>query len=272
MELEQLQSLLAGTQNPGASSNEGLVSCRAGILTQQGSTITADSRKGKLVLIERDGLLHFQWKLRNSDDVQEDYIVMPGEATIEIIPECTDGRVIFVNFPSDPSRKHFYWLQEPKVENDAALIEKFRSHLNRAAGTQNSSSVNRPNQPTSGGLDQSQLLALLTGNAPAQAATRAPVQNLAEVLNPDRVIPLLQSDPDLVSAVLPDLPEGERTREALYSQLRSPQLQQTLQRLTAAINSGQGQTLLRQLGLPVGDDIGVDALLQALLRNANNRS
>eukprot|EP00474_Spongospora_subterranea_P011406 CRZ11864.1 hypothetical protein [Spongospora subterranea] len=141
----------------------------------------------------------------------------------------------------------------------------------------------------SGGLDQSQLLALLTGNAPAQAATRAPVQNLAEVLNPDRVIPLLQSDPDLVSAVLPDLPEvptscttwlhnsecvfqGERTREALYSQLRSPQLQQTLQRLTAAINSGQGQTLLRQLGLPVGDDIGVDALLQALLRNANNRS
>jgi hypothetical protein len=50
MELEQLQSLLAGTINQQVG-NEGLVSVRAGILTQQGTTVTADARKGKLVLL-----------------------------------------------------------------------------------------------------------------------------------------------------------------------------------------------------------------------------
>lgn len=44
--------------------------------------------------IERDGLLHVQWKLRPSNDTQQDYIVMPNEATVELVPECTDGNTM----------------------------------------------------------------------------------------------------------------------------------------------------------------------------------
>jgi len=60
-------------------------------------------------------------------------------------------------------------------------------------------------------LNQSELLALLTGVAqnpdPPQATSRAPVQNLAAVLDPENLINVLQAHPDLISAVSNDLPE-----------------------------------------------------------------
>ncbi|CEP02397.1 hypothetical protein PBRA_008981 [Plasmodiophora brassicae] len=254
MDLERLLAGLtsqAGSAAGGAAASDGLMSCRAGTLSQSGTAVTADARKGKLVFLERDGLLHVQWQLRPSGEVQEDYIVLPNEATVELIPECTDGRVLMVEFAGDRSRRRLYWLQEPKADHDASLIEQMNGYLSGRTPLTGGA------RPAPGTLDQNQLLAMLTG------------QSLGAVLNPDHVIPLLQRHPDLVAAVLPDLPEGQRSREALEQQLRSPQLQQTLNRLTAAINSGQGQALLQQLGLPADQDVGVDALLSALQRQSD---
>lgn len=178
------------------------------------------------------------------------------------------GRVLMVEFAGDRSRRRLYWLQEPKADHDASLIEQMNGYLSGRTPLTGGA------RPAPGTLDQNQLLAMLTGQVQAPGATAvpqrpAPVQSLGAVLNPDHVIPLLQRHPDLVAAVLPDLPEGQRSREALEQQLRSPQLQQTLNRLTAAINSGQGQALLQQLGLPADQDVGVDALLSALQRQSD---
>lgn len=90
MDLERLLAGLtsqAGSAAGGAAASDGLMSCRAGTLSQSGTAVTADARKGKLVFLgqwmcvrptisadvagsERDGLLHVQWQLRPSGEVQ----------------------------------------------------------------------------------------------------------------------------------------------------------------------------------------------------------
>ena len=99
MDLARLQSLLAGAgAGAGAGDGDGsLVSFRAGCMTLSGTTVTADPRKGKVFLIEKDGLLHFQWRLRPSDEVKEDTICMPHDATFEKVDECKDGRVFLLD-------------------------------------------------------------------------------------------------------------------------------------------------------------------------------
>ena len=63
-------------------------------------------------------------------------------------------------------------------------------------------------------LNQTELLALLTGGGGASQTNRVqasnhivPVQDLAAVLDPEHVIPILQANPDIVEAVLDHLPQ-----------------------------------------------------------------
>ncbi|CAG8601070.1 8331_t:CDS:2 [Acaulospora morrowiae] len=73
--------------------------------------------------------------------------------------------------------------------------------------------------------------------------------NLADVLAPSAIGPLL-NDPELSSALFPHLPPNiNRTPEELREVIQSPQFAQALQSLNIALQSGQLGPLLTQLGL-----------------------
>lgn len=122
-----------------------------------------------------------------------------------------------------------------------------------------------------GSTTSSALLDAIARAANMQALAEAQsYRSLTSILDPEHVIPLLEEDPAIIDAISEHLPEGQRTRESLMEQLRSPQLQQTLSRLTAAFNQGQGGGILAQLGLSPNNSIGIDGLLDALRQYARD--
>jgi hypothetical protein len=121
-------------------------------------------------------------------------------------------------------------------------------------------------------LSQAAADILARAAANLQAAQQAQNLSLGAIFDPELLIPLLEQDQDIVNAVMEHLPEGQRTPELLKEQLRSPQLQQTLNRLTLAFNQGQGAVILQQLGLSPNNSIGVESLLEALRNYASSNS
>lgn len=85
---------------------------------------------------------------------------------------------------------------------------------------------------------------------------------LDDILDADRVIPLLT--PDMIATLSKLLPEGQQTEGALKQQLRSAQLKQTLARMSAILQSEQFGPLMASLGLPVTGEMGVTGFLNAV--------
>lgn len=123
-----LQALLAQLQQQ-AQPKKPLVEFKAGILTISGTTVTADERRGKLSLVQGDDqLLHLLWKTRPQDTTEIDLIVMPQSATVEKIPECTTGRVLYLKFKNSTNRR-FFWMQEPKEDEDDKLVKQLNDYI-----------------------------------------------------------------------------------------------------------------------------------------------
>ncbi|KAK6152112.1 hypothetical protein DH2020_014747 [Rehmannia glutinosa] len=108
---------------------EVLLEFRAGKMLIDGTRVIPDSRKG-LVRIGKgeEGLIHFQWLDRSLNIVEDDQIVFPDEAVFEKVNQSS-GRVYILKFHTD-DRKFFFWLQEPKAENDTQLCNSINFHLN----------------------------------------------------------------------------------------------------------------------------------------------
>lgn len=92
-----------------------------------------------------------------------------------------------------------------------------------------------------------------------------------DVLDASRVQPILDVDSALVDALVEYLPEGQRSPDALRAQLRSPQMQQTMTRLTSILNSAQFGQLMASLSLPATSGLGVDAFLKAIQEQAKKQ-
>jgi len=135
MDPAALQALLSQVSG-GAPEAKGHVEFRAGILHLDGTTVTADSRRGKVRIVDGDeGYLKFQWVLRPAGTVELDLGIFPESMVWEKVPECKDGRVYLLRFRSGGS-KRFFWMQEPKDDKDEELFNKVNQIFN------NPSSVN----------------------------------------------------------------------------------------------------------------------------------
>lgn len=118
MALPFLRQTLTPTQDEPLS----LVEFRAGRMQFVSGRVQPDARKGTVRIIRTDdGLLHFQWLDRTTGAVEEDQIVFPEEAVFEKVTQSA-GRVYLLRFKND-DRKFFFWMQEPKQEQDASLCE-----------------------------------------------------------------------------------------------------------------------------------------------------
>ncbi|KAF8978626.1 hypothetical protein BGZ46_006269 [Entomortierella lignicola] len=77
-----------------------------------------------------DDLMHFYWKNRTTNTVDDDLILFPGDAELKIVPECTTGRVLMLQFKSS-SQKLFYWLQEANADRDQIILQQANSLINQ---------------------------------------------------------------------------------------------------------------------------------------------
>ena len=96
--------------------SKALVEFRAGKMTMNGTLVTPDKRKG-LVMVEQgdDQLMHFKWKDRTNGNVEDDLIIFPDDVEFKKVSQCTTGRVFILKFKNS-TRKLFFWMQEPKVQ------------------------------------------------------------------------------------------------------------------------------------------------------------
>ncbi|KAG9320161.1 hypothetical protein KVV02_004298 [Mortierella alpina] len=79
---------------------------------------------------EEDGLMHFYWKNRTTNTLDDDLILFPGDAELVRVPECTTGRVIMLKFKSS-SQKLFFWLQEVNTDRDGIILQQANALINQ---------------------------------------------------------------------------------------------------------------------------------------------
>ncbi|PWW76599.1 adhesion regulating molecule [Tuber magnatum] len=99
-----------------------VISIKAGKCTQNGTNIVSQAEPGLLYLYNNpdDDLLHFCWKPRGAVEpaVEDDLIIIPGDARIIKYTGCTTGRVMVLKFSSS-SQRHFFWLQSKAESSDS---------------------------------------------------------------------------------------------------------------------------------------------------------
>uniref|UniRef100_A0A1D1YY88 Proteasomal ubiquitin receptor ADRM1 n=1 Tax=Anthurium amnicola TaxID=1678845 RepID=A0A1D1YY88_9ARAE len=154
------------------------VEFKAGKLKRDGSTnwLKADERKGLIYMDQGDDqLMHFYWKDRKNNTVEDDLILFPEEAEFIRVEQCTTGRVYLLNFKSS-SRKLFFWMQDAKDDKDEENVAKVNRLINDPQGglaesRQQQSSAGQLGSPFQNmddlagfGMDQEQLLQLLQGH------------------------------------------------------------------------------------------------------------
>jgi len=100
----------------------------------------------------------------------------------------------------------------------------------------------------------------------ARTAENERLLMLNPVLEADRVLPHLQDEKTLAQ-LYPFLPESQRNSESVRQTLRSPQLAQTLTRMSQVLNGPQFVTVMTSLGLRPGSDFGVSAFLNGILES-----
>lgn len=128
---------------PGSSGgNRHLVEFRAGRMTMVGKMVHPDTRKGLLYVYQADdGLIHFCWKNRTTNKVEDDLIIFPDDCEFKRVEQCKTGRVYLLKFKSTSARL-FFWMQEPKPDKDEEWCRRINDVMNNPPSV-NSLSTNR---------------------------------------------------------------------------------------------------------------------------------
>jgi hypothetical protein len=220
----------------------GLFEMHCGKCTLAGTTVTSDPRKGALVLKKsEDGLMHLIWKDRGTQAVEDDLIVFQGDATLRHLPQCKDGFVMLLEF-TQTKRKLFFWSQERRKkgldfskEEDVAKEKELLEKANRAL---NGTPEPAPAAATGfGGLTHSELMAMLSGGAPAAPFSAANLSNiLAAVQQQNQAVPLSDVigaaaesgvvDSTMEQRLAEHLPADSVFGESVAGSLNTPQVQQ----------------------------------------------
>ncbi|CAM6082686.1 unnamed protein product [Calypogeia fissa] len=249
-----------------------LLEFRAGKMLLDGTRVHADPRKGLVRVIRSDdSLVHFQWVDTVVNAIEEDQIVLPEEATFEKVSQSS-GRVYILKFKHD-DRNFFFWMQGPRIEEDQQFCDDVQHLLNQPlysdeeeeANPQGTSAASESREATeasardvnmvgfpseslpssAGAVQMADLQRILHGlsevpvpQAAAEEYFRDTGPSFTDIFKPEVVLPLLDST-SLKERLVPLLPEGVETPEALGDLMRSPQFQQQLDMFAHVLRSGQ---------------------------------
>lgn len=237
---------------------EVLLEFRAGKMHMEGTRVVADPRKG-LVRIGRgeEGLVHIQWLDRSNNTIEDDQIVFPEEAVFERVGQAS-GRVYILKFQTD-DRKCFFWMQEPRADDDEELCKSVNLYLNQpidfpteeenTLGEDISSRAGDLVGPSSGAelisdvsssgpVKLSDLQRILSNIGPAgEAADPDGGLGLGDILRPELILPLMETLS--LEQVASHLPEGQWSPEDLMELLQSPPFRQQVDSFTYVLKTGQ---------------------------------
>ncbi|PIN04944.1 Cell membrane glycoprotein [Handroanthus impetiginosus] len=284
--------------SPGTDSfpqvQEVLLEFRAGKMLMDGTSVLPDSRKG-LVRIGRgeEGLVHFQWLDRSLNIVEDDQIVFPDEAVFEKVNQSS-ARVYILKFHTD-DRKFFFWMQEPKADNDTQLCNSVNFYLNQPlelpGEEEPDASVPLQSSEDMAEDDISSRAGNLVGpsmgaEATSDVTSAGPVKladlqrilsnigstdlsadpdaglGLGDILKPEFILPIIQELP-LDQQLTSYLPEGQWTPNELIELLQSPPFRQQVDSFTYVLRTGQVD--LTQFGIdPSKYKLTVPSFLEAL--------
>ncbi|KAF8526090.1 adhesion regulating molecule [Gautieria morchelliformis] len=281
-----------------------ILAFKAGRLQRRENTNWLDPAltKGALqLLVADDGLLHFQWRNRVTNTIEDDLIIFPSEASFEKVSQAAGGRTYVLKFTSS-NQRHFYWLQDASTERDSQNIENVNGLLQDptyAPRWEDASSQDAPQASTSSCVEGcphdtttthqtklmessniqpptahqlSELRNILSqiSQDPGASGPHAPELLLSDILTPANLAPLFES-PELVHSIFPHLPADlpiPPSSEALQNIIDSPQFHAAVRSLDQALSTGLLGGLVRGLGLPEAAGTGVGPFLEAIKEQA----
>ncbi|KIR39512.1 hypothetical protein I307_01391 [Cryptococcus deuterogattii 99/473] len=263
--------------------------------------------KGLIQMKLEDDLMQLSWKSRETNRVEDELIIFPGEATFEKVSQDPTGRTHILKFSSS-NQKYFFWFQRLSKEGD------LRAQVDINELLQDSSyqpgSVALPAQQLERDWPPTPGAPRLTNPQPAPAAnvdagpssnTEASRENMArllaewarggalgqpedvdarltDVLSPFNISALLSSDPALISNITPLLPPGislpeNPTAEDITPILSAPQFTDAIASLDNALRSGGlPGGMMRELGLPESAGSSVKDFLDGLVALGNKKA
>jgi len=268
-----------------------MLSFKAGRCERRGETNWVDPLGAKgVVSLETsdDGLLHFNWKNRDTGETEEDLIVFEGDCSLSKVNNVPDGRVLVLKFTSS-NQRYFFWLQDAEPSRDEFYIHEVNAmfadstHIPPSApppvavSVPTASTSAPPQQPATAPLapteEQLRQLREIIQNA-IPSAESGPELSLADVITPQTLEPLL-SRPELLKAIFPNLPAdlpGERDADTLLEVIQSSAFKASIRGLDQALSTGLLGGLVTSLGLPAEAGTGVVPFLQAIASQATEES
>ncbi|XVF69835.1 hypothetical protein PTKIN_Ptkin11bG0112800 [Pterospermum kingtungense] len=248
-----------------------LLEFRAGKMLLEGKRVVPDTRKGLIRLARgEEGLVHFQWLDRTQNVIEDDQIIFPDEAIFEKVNQAS-GRVYILKFNTD-NRKFFFWMQEPKAEDDSQLCSSVNNFINQpleflgveepdaseplqasedmieddiSSRAGNLTAANLGAEAisdvtsSSGPVKLEDLQRILSSFEPAEMAGDPDAGlGLDDILKPDLIMPLIETL-SLEEQLASYLPEGQRTPEDMLELLQSAPFRQQVDSFTYVLRTGQ---------------------------------
>ncbi|KAF8158332.1 proteasome complex subunit Rpn13 ubiquitin receptor-domain-containing protein [Crassisporium funariophilum] len=276
-----------------------LLSFKAGrAFRREGANVVEPSpTKGAIYLTNGDdGLLHFIWRNRTTNEIEEDLILFPSDASFVKVSH-SPGRVYVLKFSSS-NQRHFFWMQDASSDRDTEFALNVngllqdpeydcvwnipitsstqRASSSTAAQPAASSSTARTGGSSNFEATPEQLTALsniLTSMGGRTNAAAAPSDvSLTDILTPANLTPLFNSHPELISALFPHLPPDlplPPSAEVLQRIVHSPQFRAAVSNFDQALRTGLLGGLVRTLGLPEEAGTGVGPFLRAIQEQAD---
>lgn len=279
-----------------------LLEFRAGKMFREGNMVKPDTRKGLIYLNQspEDSLMHFYWKDRSTNKVEDDLIIFPFEAEFSKVKQSKD-RVYILKFQSS-SQKLFFWMQEPKADKDEELCKKVNDIINNVHSDDKSDimdynqellnalsesyqqskeeasednaneagSSDKKKSTTKFSKDQLKEISEILANIQVPETNDASLQ---DILTPEVVSPLLK-DREVCNALFPHLPDNTPLEsQSIEEVLRSPQFIHSVNSLTYALRSGALGHLMAELGLDSSvstTDGAVVAFLRAIQKKEDD--
>lgn len=220
----------------------------AGKMYLDGRIAKADKRKGTIQLVNgEDGLKHVQWHNRESNRVEDDWIVI-NDAYLEKVPQAKTGGVYVLRF-AEVNKKQLFWIQDINIEKEEEFVKNFNESI---------------------GGRKLRKLGIQTGNEDILQNffdERHKPLSLVDILTPGRLLRLID-DQEALQRLMQHLPEEHRNTKDLCETIRSAQIRSTLTTLNYAIYRTDLTALLQSLGLkpPSLDSIGTKNPLYILIK------
>ncbi|KDR82733.1 hypothetical protein GALMADRAFT_238237 [Galerina marginata CBS 339.88] len=278
------------------ASSEILLAFKAGRAFRREGTHLVESSptKGAVYLTNGDdGLLHFIWKNRTTDTIEEDLILFPFDASFVKVAQ-TEGRVYVLKFSSS-NQRHFFWMQDASPARDAEFTENvngllqdpdfdLRWNIPISSGGPEASTSTAATQPSaSSSTAQSgfeatpeqlaTLSQMLTSISSRPGAGQSvPEVSLTDILTPANLAPVFNNHPELIPALFPHLPPDlpvPPSAEVLQRIIHSPQFRAAVSNFDQALRTGLLGGLVRTLGLPEEAGTGVGPFLRAIQEQAD---